>query len=384
MHIDVGVANHMPAPATARTSNNTLTNRRFGEIRMWMTTISAPPLSTFEPGRSQFGHRFAKLTRATYDPNVNTLNRSFAGRITGLLARILVGAGAFASVQAAGPGRPPTPPGWFHVYQIDARTYAISEPKYWQENVSYLLLGSRRALLFDTGPGIYSIREQVRKLTRLPVIAIPSHLHFDHVGDLAEFADVRLLDRPELRAQLHDGYFVEPVRQYMLRTPFKYRVHGWVADGQSIDLGQRRVRLVSTPGHTPDSVSVIDEGGMRLFTGDLVNRVVSLFAVPGSDASAAAGSLQHLLSLGHPGSVAYEAHAEAPLTWPELQQLAAGIAAIAAGKVTTSTVVCLGPTPMRRFTAGPFPILLPGPHGSVQDPLGSVTETVDFGGTACK
>src|SRR5947207_8994828 len=102
---------------------------------------------------------------------------------------------AALSVQVAGggaaiasePARPPTPPGWFHVFPIDEHTFAISEPKYWQENVSYLLIGTRRALLFDTGPGIYSIGAEVRRLTSLPVIAIPTHLHFDHVGDLAEF-----------------------------------------------------------------------------------------------------------------------------------------------------------------------------------------------------
>jgi glyoxylase-like metal-dependent hydrolase (beta-lactamase superfamily II) len=314
---------------------------------------------------------------------VNIFQLNLASRMRWVVAWSVLAAGAITGAQAAAPSRPPTPPDWFHIYRIDAHTYAISEPKYWQENVSYLLLGTRRALLFDTGPGIYSIRAQVLRLTGLPVIAIPSHLHFDHVGDLEEFADVRLLDKPELRAQVRDGYFVEPPRQYMLRTSFKYRVHGWIRDGRTIDLGGRTVLLVSTPGHTPDSVSVLDQGGMRLFTGDLVNRVVSLYAVPGSDAAAAAASLRHLLQIAPAGSLAYEAHAEAPLSWSELQQLAAGIADIAAGRLTTSTVVCLGPTPMRRYTVGPFPIMLPGPHGTVQDPLGSVTETLDFGGTAC-
>jgi glyoxylase-like metal-dependent hydrolase (beta-lactamase superfamily II) len=315
---------------------------------------------------------------------MRVLQWNLASGIRWTLAWGLAALGAVASTQAAEPSRPPTPPGWFHIYQIDPHTYAISEPKYWQENVSYLLIGTRRALLFDTGPGIYSIREQVRRLTSLPVIAIPSHLHFDHVGDLEEFADVRLIDKPELRAQVHDGYFVEPPKQYMLRTDFKYRVHDWIKDGQTIDLGGHTVRLIGTPGHTPDSVSVIDPDGMRLFTGDLVNRVASLYAVPGSDVAAAAQSLRHLLKILPTGGLAYEAHAEAPLSWSELQQLAAGTANVAAGRPMTSTVVCLGPTPMRRLTIGPFPILLPGPQGTVQDPLGSVTETVDFGGNACK
>jgi glyoxylase-like metal-dependent hydrolase (beta-lactamase superfamily II) len=90
-----------------------------------------------------------------------------------------------ASAAVGGSIRPATPTGWFHVYALDDDTYALSEPKYWQQNVSYLLVGKRRALLFDTGPGIYSIRAEVERLTSLPVIAIPTHLHFDHVGDPA-------------------------------------------------------------------------------------------------------------------------------------------------------------------------------------------------------
>jgi len=137
---------------------------------------------------------------------------------------LMVAAGGVGAVGApAKPVRPPTPAGWFHIYPLDEHTYAISEPKYWQENVSYLLIGTRRALLFDTGPGIYSIRAAVQGLTSLPVIAIPTHLHFDHVGDLEEFSDVRLLDTPALRAQVRGGYMVEPPSQYMLQNSFKYR-----------------------------------------------------------------------------------------------------------------------------------------------------------------
>jgi hypothetical protein len=75
---------------------------------------------------------------------------------------LMIAVGGFGAVAApAEPVRPPTPAGWFHIYPLDEHTYAISEPKYWQENVSYLLIGTRRALLFDTGPGIYSIRAAV-------------------------------------------------------------------------------------------------------------------------------------------------------------------------------------------------------------------------------
>jgi glyoxylase-like metal-dependent hydrolase (beta-lactamase superfamily II) len=304
--------------------------------------------------------------------------------ISVLTLSLLAGVCGIGTAQGAEPARPPTPSDWFHVYPIDPQTYAISEPKYWQENVSYLLIGTRSALLFDTGPGIYSILAEVQRLTLLPVIVIPSHLHFDHVGDLEEFTDVRLLDTPALRVQVRNGYFVETAPQYQLRGSIKYRVRRWIKDGQTIDLGGRHVRLLSTPGHTPDSVSLVDGNGERLFTGDLVNRIATLCAVPGSDVNEMAGSLQRLLAFGRPDGVAYEAHAEAPLTRAELEQLAGGIADIAAGRAIPSTRVCLGGTPMRRFNVGPFPVFLPVPGGPVQPPLSSVTQELNFEGDTCK
>src|SRR5579862_553430 len=90
------------------------------------------------------------MSKMKASPSISLALR-WAGAALSLLASpCLLGAAA-----PSAPTRPPTPAGWFHIIQIDARTYAISEPKYWQENVSYLLIGKQRALLFDTGPGIY-------------------------------------------------------------------------------------------------------------------------------------------------------------------------------------------------------------------------------------
>jgi glyoxylase-like metal-dependent hydrolase (beta-lactamase superfamily II) len=53
---------------------------------------------------------------------------------------------------------------WFDDYYVVAElgdgAYAIGEPRYGQCNFSYLIVGSDRALLFDTGPGI---RDQGRQ-----------------------------------------------------------------------------------------------------------------------------------------------------------------------------------------------------------------------------
>lgn len=47
---------------------------------------------------------------------------------------------------------------WFSVEKIDNQTYVICENKHWEETRCYLLLGSQKAILIDTGLGIANIK----------------------------------------------------------------------------------------------------------------------------------------------------------------------------------------------------------------------------------
>jgi glyoxylase-like metal-dependent hydrolase (beta-lactamase superfamily II) len=240
----------------------------------------------------------------------------------------------------------------------------------------------KRALLFDTGPGVYGIRAIIRSFTSLPLIVIPSHLHFDHVGNLNEFDNVRLLDTSALRAQANHGVFTERPSQYMLRHSFRFRVSGWVRDGAAIDLGSRTVRVVATPGHTPDSVSVIDEPATRrIFTGDLISRL-TLVNVPGSDIHALSASLHKLLALTPAGTRAYEAHFDEPIGYSQLVRLAADTAAMAAGRGTWRRG-CLGRIPTRQYEVDGFIFLLPTKPGALMEPFGAATERLEWLAASC-
>ena len=58
---------------------------------------------------------------------------------------------------------------WFQVYKMRPGVFAIYEPHQSEEIISYLVLGSKKALLFDTGMGISNIKAVVERLTALPV-----------------------------------------------------------------------------------------------------------------------------------------------------------------------------------------------------------------------
>ena len=99
--------------------------------------------------------------------------------------------------------------GWFDDYytftRIDERTMVIGEPLSHSQNYNYLLLGDERALLFDSGDGFHDLRLVVASLTSLPVTAVPSHLHYDHIGSHMNYERLALLDLPELRQRVADG-----------------------------------------------------------------------------------------------------------------------------------------------------------------------------------
>lgn len=167
---------------------------------------------------------------------------------------------------------------WFDDYysieEISPNTFAIGEPSYHQKNYSYLLVGETDALLFDSGTPVRNITSVVASLTNKPVMAIASHLHYDHVGNHHRFPSIAMLDTPQTRAQMVDGWFSPRDYQhlgYLENFPLpQWQVSKWLKSGDVIDLGNRTVTILSTPGHTDQSVSLMDVEQNFLFTGDYI------------------------------------------------------------------------------------------------------------------
>jgi hydroxyacylglutathione hydrolase len=205
---------------------------------------------------------------------------------------------------------------WFDDYyavaEIGDGAYAIGEPRYGQCNFSYLIVGSQRALLFDTGPGIRDVTQVVKTLTSLPIVALPSHLHFDHVGNLGRFDEVALPDLPALRAQMRDGRFSLGFYQFLgFVEGFKrptFPVTRWIPTGSDIDLGGRSLELISVPGHTPDSVVLLDRRSNRLFAGDFIYPSEIYAFLPGANLGDYAGSAQRVAAMLNDASIVYGGH----------------------------------------------------------------------------
>ncbi|MGH8487091.1 MAG: MBL fold metallo-hydrolase, partial [Pseudomonas sp.] len=162
----------------------------------------------------------------------------------------------------------------FVVHKINDFLYAIGEPNYYQKNYSYLIVGTKQALMFDAGANQKAdITQVARKITDKPLSVLPSHLHFDHLGGLHNFQSIYLVDVPFTRQfKGQDGLYHVPEPVYLgnfdhMTVP-PFNVARLIKPDEVIDLGGIRFRLLSTPGHTRDEVALYDEAHNILLSGD--------------------------------------------------------------------------------------------------------------------
>ena len=172
---------------------------------------------------------------------------------------------------------------WFQVYESAPGVYSIVEPFQIEETISHLIVGTDRALLFDTGLGLLPIKPVVERITELPVTVLNSHTHYDHVGGNWEFDSVLAVDTEYTRANMA-GFansvigidfvpeaFCKGVPDGVDLAAFAtkpWRASALVADGDVIELGDRVITVLHVPGHTPDSLALLDADNRLLFTGD--------------------------------------------------------------------------------------------------------------------
>jgi len=121
----------------------------------------------------------------------------------------------------------------------------------------YLIFGSERALLLDTGAGKIDLVTPIDSLLRnhgtRDLVVAHSHAHSDHVaGDtlIAKRANTRVVGRD-----------TAAVRSF-------FQIARWPTDSGTIDLGGRVLDVLPIPGHQPASIALYDRRTGILLTGD--------------------------------------------------------------------------------------------------------------------
>jgi hydroxyacylglutathione hydrolase len=139
-------------------------------------------------------------------------------------------------------------------HQIDEHTWVGSGNKTWHESL-YLVEGSNKALLIDAGTNIKDLDKIVSSITKKPVVLVATHVHPDHTGpSINSFSEI----------------YINPDDTVSIPT-FMGNYHGtvkYLKDKETIDLGNRQIDVVFTPGHTKGSTTFIDKKAGYGFSGD--------------------------------------------------------------------------------------------------------------------
>ncbi len=231
---------------------------------------------------------------------------------------------------------------WFDVNEVEPGIFIIEEPLHAECVKSFLIVGSERAALIDTGMGVGDIAAVVRDLTDKPVTVLLSHAHWDHIGGNSGFDDI--LIHPAEADDLTAGYPNERLRRWFapeqLSGPLPDGVSvetldippsaatGFLNEGDIVDLGDRQLEVWHLPGHSPGGLVFIDRANGVLFSTDLAYQG-HLYAYRGPDLAIYRASLDRLATLAPAVRVVYPSHNAAivdPAVLPRLAHLLGEVA----------------------------------------------------------
>jgi len=249
---------------------------------------------------------------------------------------------------------------WFEVYKVAPNTFAIYEPHQSEETIGYLILGHDKAILLDTGMGISDIRKVVTELIRsrgaedggvrppLQIIVLNSHTHDDHVGGNWQYDTIYSMDtdfsRQNAKGSVEDAQAEIAPGEICGDLPKNfgaksYRTKPWhitkyIHDGDTIDLGGRSIEILSTPGHTPDAITLFDRANGLLFTGDTYYPAPIWLFRPETDLDVYAKSIARLAALAPLVKIVIGAH-NVPVAPPSvLPALVTAFADLRGGKAS--------------------------------------------------
>ena len=159
------------------------------------------------------------------------------------------------------------PPAPLETHALNSQTFILRESlcATFEAPFMYLLIGSTQAMLIDDGdvaePKEMPLAQTVLALlpgtgaSKMPLLVVHTHRHLDHRAGDAQFAH-----QPNARVV---GYDLESVKQF-------YHFTDWPNGLAQVELGDRTVDVIPTPGHNETHVSFYDRNTGLFFTGDFM------------------------------------------------------------------------------------------------------------------
>ncbi len=149
------------------------------------------------------------------------------------------------------------------VFRIASRAFDCSDNPGKPCRNSYLIVGSRKAVLYDLALEEKNLKEYVESLCDKEMMTVIGHAHIDHIYNMEQFEKILL--HPADEFLLKDGAVFQPPIKKLPEIQF-------VEGGDTIDLGDRVLDVIHIPGHTPGSILLFDRKTRILISGDTVAR----------------------------------------------------------------------------------------------------------------
>lgn len=231
----------------------------------------------------------------------------------------------------------------FLVKEIYKDTYCIVDNAMGGHVNMYLLVGTEKALLIDSGYGDPKLLEVIRSVAEKEVICACTHGHIDHAlgAYLFDNAYVHSADMAQYREHCQKEKILDCGLEGIGAKPKKYlKLSGYqehvqmlsqinrkpllpLEEIQAFDLGGRTVHWVEVPGHTPGSVAFVDEENKVAFDGDAAPNGLWLFMPEASSVEVFLDSVvRYETFLKEKGILRrYGGHSSAPVPTSQLQTL---------------------------------------------------------------
>ncbi len=192
------------------------------------------------------------------------------------------------------------------VFKTEKVTERITRIFAFNTELMYLVEGSERAVLLDTGSGFGSLKKCVNSLSDKPLTVLCTHGHTDHALGSAEFEDVYISPLDETAYAVHSPWdfraesgtmwpdFDKLTAEHII-PPMPFEKMKPLHEGDRFELGGISVECFACPGHTAGSLVMLIPEERMLLLGDACNYMVFLFDELSLSVSEYKKSLQRLL-----------------------------------------------------------------------------------------
>ena len=143
----------------------------------------------------------------------------------------------------------------------------------YQQNCSLIWCeATRRAALVDPGGDVDMLLAAVERAGVTLEKLLLTHGHIDHVGGALELS--RRLGLPIVGPHPDDAFLLDnlPTQAEMFGFPpaEAFTPDQWLADGDTVKLGELALRVIHCPGHTPGHVVLFEPASRHAFVGDVL------------------------------------------------------------------------------------------------------------------